>query len=166
MDEPYFKKYLAYVDPSIRPIDALEAQASRFLSWCRKVDDSQTLVLHGPYTWTFRQVLNHITDSERVFAFRMLWFARGSQVPLPGFDEHEFSSNALANHLDWQALIDEFRTVREATLSLLSNLPPEAWPRGGTAAGHEVDLSLLFGMIYGHVEHHFKILQTRQPNLG
>jgi hypothetical protein len=71
----------------------------------------------------------------------------------------------LANHLDWQALIDEFRTVREATLSLLSNLPPEAWPRGGTAAGHEVDLSLLFGMIYGHVEHHFKILQTRQPNL-
>ena len=165
MDEPYFKKYLAYVDPAMRPVDELEAQASRFLSWCQRVDVSQTLALHGSYTWTFRQVLNHITDSERVFAFRMLWFARGSQVPLPGFDEHEFSSNASANHLDWQALLDEFRAVREATIALLRNLPPEAWPRGGTAASHEVDLSLLFGMICGHVEHHFKILQTRQPNL-
>ena len=98
MDEPYFKKYLAYVDPSIRPIDALEAQASRFLSWCQKVDDAQTLVLHGPYTWTFHQVLNHITDSERVLPFECFG--------LPGVAKYHFQDSTSMNsrRMRWQTI--------------------------------------------------------------
>ncbi len=118
-------------------------------------------VAHAPYTWTLCQVLNHINDSERVFAFRALWFARDAQEPLPSFDEHLFSARAAANEIGWDKLVEEFQSVRAATIALFDNMPSDAWQRGGLAAGYQVNVSMVCRMIVGHVEHHFQIMQAR-----
>ncbi|MEK0426169.1 MAG: hypothetical protein RJB11_2260, partial [Planctomycetota bacterium] len=77
MVEPYFEKYLRRVDPSVDPMEQLVSQSEAFVNWASSVDSAQTLVLHDPYTWSLREVLKHICDCERVFAFRALWIARG-----------------------------------------------------------------------------------------
>ncbi|XZE42692.1 DinB family protein [Pirellulaceae bacterium SH467] len=160
-EEPYFQKYLNRVVVGAEPVEQLRSQGTGFVRWAERVESASTTVLHTPYTWTVRQVLHHITDTERVFAFRTLWFARGASEPLPSFDEHEFVRRSHANEIDWPQLVDEFQTVRAASVSLFANLSPEDWKRSGRAAGYEMDVSMLCGMIFGHLDHHFEILQRR-----
>ncbi len=161
MSEPYFEKYLRLVKQGRSHVENLKDQTSTFLHWCQGVEIGNTTVCHGSYTWTLCEVLNHLTDTERVFAFRALWVARGADSPLPSFDENEFSRNAGTNKLNWNALIEEFAAVRNSTIWLFANVPNEAWTRQGIVAGYQVDLNMLFGMIYGHLEHHFQIMISR-----
>ncbi len=158
---PYFKKYLDRVRGDLDRVEYLKTQSSDFLEWCESINDASTTILHMDYTWTLREVLNHLTDSERVFSFRALWFARGSNDPLPGFDEKQFSINAGASLIAWPKLIEEFRSVRLASIALFSNLPDNCWRVGGSAAGYDVNVSILCDMIIGHVDHHFTIMRSR-----
>lgn len=159
--EPYFQKYLNRVVAGAEPVDQLRSQAGNLVHWAERVEPAATTVVHAPYTWTVRQVLQHIIDTERVFAFRALWFAHGANEPLPSFDEHAFSRHSHANEIDWMKLVDEFQSVRSASVSLFGNLPPDAWKRAGIAAGYKMDVTMLCGMIFGHLDHHFEILRSR-----
>lgn len=161
MQEPYFQKYLRLVDPVVPTLDQLVSQQERFIRWAKCVDAGCTTILHKPYTWTLREVLKHLSDCERVFAFRALWIARGESEALASFDENRFLENSGALNSDWEVLVDEFRSVRHASLTLFGNLPDEAWTRCGMAAGHPVDVAMLCGMVFGHLEHHFSILKVR-----
>lgn len=161
MTEPYFEKYLRRVNPLADPIERLYTQGQSFADWLSSVNSLETDVLHPPYTWTFREVLKHISDSERVFAFRALWIARGSKEALPSFDEHAFLANSAANETQWLELTEEFVSVRQATLSLFKNLPELSWHNRGVAAGFELDVKMLCGMIYGHLDHHLTIMKKR-----
>jgi len=161
MTEPYFEKYLRRVDPLADPIEQLYTQGQSFADWLSSVNSVETDVLHPPYTWTFREVLKHICDCERVFAFRALWLARGSQDALPSFDEHLFLTKSSAKETPWLDLIDEFASVRSASLTLFKNLPDESWYNRGLAAGFEMDVTMLHGMIYGHLDHHLDIMNKR-----
>ncbi|MFM7516638.1 MAG: DinB family protein [Pirellula sp.] len=161
MEEPYFEKYLRRFDSLADPVEQLWSQGQDFVDWARSVDSDQTSIIHQPYTWTFREVLKHISDSERVFAFRALWIARGSKEALPSFDEHAFLANSSANETPWLELTEEFLSVRQATLSLFRNLPERSWHNRGLAAGFELDIKMLCGMIYGHLDHHINIMKKR-----
>jgi hypothetical protein len=161
MVEPYFEKYLRRVDPLVDPIEQLVSQAETFVNWARSVHAAQTDILHQPYTWTFREVLQHISDCERVFAFRALWIARGAQDSLPSFDEHVFLANSSAHQSTWLELIEDFTSVRSASLTLFKHLPESAWLCRGKAAGFELDVRMLQGMIIGHLDHHLSIMQKR-----
>jgi len=161
MVEPYFEKYLRRVDPSVDPMEQLVSQSEAFMNWASSIDSAQTLVLHDPYTWTLREVLKHISDCERVFAFRALWIARGGNDSLPSFDEHVFLANSSANEASWLDLIEEFSSVRSASLTLFKNLPEPLWHRRGMAAGFELDVRMLHGMIVGHLDHHQSIMRKR-----
>jgi hypothetical protein len=102
-----------------------------------------------------------VTDTERAFAFRALWFARGFSEPLPGFDSDIAAAGANANKLGWTDLIDEFRQVRVATLLLFRNLSAEAWMRTGIASTYSFTVRALAFITAGHVEHHLRILRER-----
>jgi len=106
-------------------------------------------------------VLNHVTDTERAFAFRALWFARGFEAPLPGFDQDVAATGAEADSVSWAAHIEDFRRVRLSTISLFSNMPADGWKRGGIASDNFVTVRALAWIIAGHLEHHSAILRER-----
>ena len=88
---------------------------------------------YAPDKWSIRQVLNHVTDTERAFAFRALSFARGLESPLPSYDQNIAASGAEADQVSWAAHVEEFRRVRLSTISLFRNMPSQAWARSGIA---------------------------------
>ena len=111
--------------------------------------------------WSIRQLLNHITDTERAFVFRMLWFGRGFENPLPGYDQDIAAKGAEADTISWASHVEEFKQVRLSTISLFRNMPPAGWTRGGIASEKFVTARALAWIIPGHVEHHLTVLRER-----
>jgi uncharacterized damage-inducible protein DinB len=159
----YYGKYIALVrEDDI--IQALQAQQKDMTSFLRTAPESQANVLHPPYTWTLKQVVNHINDGERIFAYRALRIARGDETPLPGFDENEYAKTSHVDRLTLGQLATEFETVRAATLSLLKSLTEESWSRSGTANNNPVSVRALAWIMAGHVQHHLAIMRERMAS--
>ena len=156
----YYGKYIALV-PDDDILDLLQSQLNDSVAFLRKVPDAQGEIVHPPYAWTIKQVISHLIDGERIFAYRLLRIARGDTTPLPGFDENEYAKTEKTDQLKIGDLVNEFETVREATLSLLHNLPNEAWTRSGTANGYPVSVRALAWIMAGHVNHHMAIVRKR-----
>jgi hypothetical protein len=116
---------------------------------------------YAPDKWSIRQVLNHVTDTERAFAFRALWFARGFDSPLPSYDQNVAATGADADRISWAAHVEEFRRVRLSTISLFKNMPSHAWMRSGIASGNPFTVRALAYIIPGHLAHHITLLRER-----
>ena len=119
------------------------------------ITEERSLYRYAPDKWSVRQVVNHVNDTERVFAFRAMWFARGFSDPLPSFDQDVSSEASRADERPLANHSQEFRNIREASLSLFRNLPAEAWGRSGIASGNSVTVNALAYIIagrapYGH----------------
>jgi hypothetical protein len=155
--------YFTYIDqvPDGDIVERLEAQGRELLDLLRGIPESTSLFRYAADKWSIREVLNHINDTERVFTFRALWFARGFESPLPGFDQNVGVAAARADEAAWPVLIDEFQSLRSATLGLFRMLPDEAWARGGIASDKQVSVRALAYMVAGHVTHHVTILRER-----
>jgi uncharacterized damage-inducible protein DinB len=125
------------------------------------ISEDKSLHRYSPGKWSIRQVLNHISDTERSLAFRALWFGRNFSTPLPSYDQNIAASAAEADGISWAAHIEEFRRVRLATISLLANLPSEGWMRTGVASDNLYTVRALAYIIAGHYAHHVKILNER-----
>ena len=110
--------------------------------------------------WTIKQVVGHMADTERVFAFRALAFSREA-IELPGFDQDVYMENTTFNFRSLEDIADEFKTIRHATLYLLSSLTEEQSTQKGIASGNPVSVRGLAYMIAGHELHHIKILKER-----
>lgn len=155
--------YFTYIDQVVGDdvIGTLENQVEESLTFFSGISDEISLHRYAPDKWSIRQVLSHITDTERVFAFRVFWFARGLDAPLASFDQNVAVSNAEADRISWGAHIEEFRRVRLATVSLCGNMPPEGWARSGIASGNSVTVRALAYIVAGHLTHHVAILRER-----
>jgi hypothetical protein len=143
------------------PIGAAETQLEESLTLFGGISEAASLHRYLPEKWSVRQVLNHITDNERAFAFRILWFSRGFQTPLPGYDQDIAAKGAEADTVSWASHVEEFRRVRLSTISLLRNMPPSGWQQGGIASEKFVTVRALAYIIPGHVAHHLAILRER-----
>lgn len=157
---PFYSTYIDRIT-SDDVAGELASQLEPTLRLAATISEEQSLHRYAPDKWSIRQLLNHVTDIERVFVYRALCFARGFDTPLPGFDENLAVPAAAADRISWASHIEEFRTVRAATLSLFRNLPPEAWRRSGIASGNPVTVRALAYIIAGHLAHHTAILQER-----
>jgi len=155
--------YFTYIN-KVSGNDALadiEMQLEQSLALFHGISEETSLRRYAPGKWSIRQVLNHVTDNERAFAFRALWFARGFEAPLPGFDQDVAATGAEADSVSWAAHIEDFRRVRLSTISLFSNMPADGWKRGGIASDNFVTVRALAWIIAGHLEHHSAILRER-----
>jgi hypothetical protein len=155
--------YFTYID-LISGDDILQimnAQLDDTAALLGSVSEEKSLHRYAPDKWSIRQVISHVNDTERVFAFRAMWFARGFSDPLPSFDQNIASDAAGADNHSLASHVQEFRKIREATLVLFRNLPAEAWVRSGVASGNSVTVNALAYIIAGHVAHHAAILQER-----
>jgi hypothetical protein len=125
------------------------------------ISEEKSLHRYAPEKWSIRQTLNHISDTERAFAFRALWFGRGFSDPLASYDQNISASGARADEYSWARHVAEFGDVRRASLALFRNLPAEAWKRSGVASGNLVTVNALAYIIAGHYAHHLAILRER-----
>lgn len=155
--------YFTYIDQALGddPVALMERQLEESQALFTGISEEASKHRYAPDKWSIRQVLNHITDTERAFAFRALWFARGFDAPLPGYDQNIAASGAAADGVPWAAHVEEFRQVRLSTISFFRNLPPEAWARTGIASDNTFTVRAMAFIVAGHVAHHMKILRER-----
>ncbi|HWM91702.1 MAG TPA: DinB family protein [Thermoanaerobaculia bacterium] len=156
----YYFKYIGRVQ-SDDVVSVLETQLNEISAFLKGISEEKSLHRYAPDKWSIRQVLNHVTDTERVFLFRALWFARGFDSPLPSFDEKVSSSAARADEVSWDRHVEEFRAARLATLTFFRNLPAEAWMRSGIASDNPFTVRALAYVAAGHALHHMAIVQER-----
>src|SRR2546425_4021792 len=157
---PYYFTYINQVTGD-DVVQTIESQLEESRAFFPGISEERSLYRYAPEKWSFREVLNHINDTERAFAFRALWFARGFETPLPSYDQNVAASGAGADGVSWAAHVEEFRRVRLATVSLFSNMPAEAWTRSGIASDNPFTVRALAYIIAGHLVHHMKILRER-----
>ncbi len=157
---PYYWTYINQA-PGENPVSLIDDQLAEVQELFHAITDEQSKHRYAPDKWSIRQLLNHVTDTERAFLFRALWFARGFTEPLPGYDQDVAATGAQADRVDWLAHVDEFIAVRRATLGFFRNLPPDAWERSGIASEKRFTVRALAYIIPGHVAHHLRILRER-----
>lgn len=155
--------YSLYIDrvTSDDIVPVLESQLPAMTTLLQSISEEQSLYRYAPDKWSMRQLLNHVNDTERVFLFRALWFARGFPDELPAYDQEIAAATANADQYSWASHIQDFRAVRESTLTFFRNLPDEAWSRGGIASGNPVTVRALAYILAGHVSHHIAVLQEK-----
>src|SRR6266849_1966286 len=155
--------YFTYIDQVTGddPVGALKNQLEESQAFFSEISEEKSLHRYAPDKWSIRQVLNHVTDTERAFAFRALWFARGLESPLPSYDQNVASLGAEADRVSWAAHVEEFRRVRLSTISLFRNMPPQAWTRSGIASDNRFTVRALAYIIPGHFAHHVSVLRER-----
>jgi hypothetical protein len=157
---PYYFTYINQVTGE-NPLATIESQLDESLVFFSTISEEKSKHRYAPEKWSIREVLNHLTDTERAFAFRALWFARGFDVPLPSYDQEIAAKGASADAIPWAAHVEEFRRVRLATISLFKNMPPEAWTRTGIASDNRFSVRAMAFITAGHVTHHVRILKER-----
>ena len=154
----------AYVDRVETITDAggaLESQRDRVVSRLSKLSSEQAAFRYAPGKWSVTEMIGHVSDNERVFAYRLMRVGRGDDTPLPGFDEKIATPGGAFHRRAHTDLLDEWVTVRNATLSLVRGMPSEAWARYGRANDHLVTARALVYIILGHTEHHLAVLSDR-----
>jgi len=156
----YYGSYIALV-PEDDVVTSMESQLAETLEFLRHVPEADANVCHAPYTWSIKDVVGHLIDSERVFGYRALRFARGDTAPLPGFDENAYALVAESNRRTLGDMIAEFESLRRSHLWLFRGLSDAAWHRKGTANGAEVSVRALAYILVGHVRHHCGIIRKR-----
>lgn len=157
---PYYERYISLVqhDDILNALDQQRRQTMLLLS-CRNDDDGN--FRYAPEKWSAKEVLGHVCDTERVFAYRALRISRADATPLEGFEQDDYVRNGPFAHRPLADLVEDFIAVRRATLSLLRNLDEAAWMRRGIANKNEVSVRALAYIIAGHELHHRRILEEK-----
>jgi hypothetical protein len=157
---PYYYLYIDRVtDPDI--VGRIEAQLEETMGLLHSIAEEKSKYRYAPGKWSIRELWNHVTDTERAFVFRALWFARGFDTPLASYDQEISARGAGADRVSWASHIEEFRYVRLATIAFFRNLPEEAWMRTGVASGNPFTVRSIAYIIAGHVVHHATLLKER-----
>ena len=155
--------YYTYIDrvPGDDIVDVLGRQLEESVDFLSEISEEQSLHRYAPDKWSIRELLGHINDTERVFLFRALWFARGFQDPLPSFDQEIGFKAAESDKVSWANHVNEFRAIRSATLAFFRNLPEDAWLRSGIASDNSVSVRAIAYIVAGHLTHHLAIVRER-----
>lgn len=157
---PYYGRYIAQV-PTGDILHQLDRQREDVLARFRGVPESKGAHRYAPGKWSVRQVVCHLSDTERIMAYRALRIARGDATPLPGFDENAYAPESGADAVPLAELVAEFADVRRASLALFRHLPPDAWTRRGMASESPFSARALAWIIVGHPIHHLGVLREK-----
>ena len=156
----YYHRYINQV-PEKDLMTSLKNQTNPFVSFLKKIPVGKRNYRYAKDKWTIKEMLQHIIDTERVFAYRGLCIARKDTTPLPSFDENNYANNAKAAKREWNELIEEFKAVRKSTEILFGSFDKKQLDLTGTASGKPVYVLAIGFIIAGHINHHIGILKER-----
>ncbi len=158
---PAFGGYVARVAEDEDIVAVLARQLDEMVTWLNDVPEVRSDYQYAPGKWSIKEVVGHLSDTERVFAYRALRIGRGDTTSLPGFDDQAYVSELRAGDRTVAEMAAEWGDVRRATIALLRNLPKAAWQRSGIASDEPITVRALAYVIAGHAQHHLEILKTR-----
>jgi uncharacterized damage-inducible protein DinB len=156
----YYANYISKV-PGTDALGVLESQRLQMLQLFAGRSDRDGSFRYAPGKWSVKEVLGHITDTERIFSYRALRIARGDQTPLPGFEQDDYVRSGAFGARKLADLVEEFGAVRGASIALFRSFNEEAWSRRGVASQKEVTVRALAFITAGHQIHHRLILEER-----
>jgi hypothetical protein len=157
---PYYGKYISLV-PDVDILSRLGEQLEGTLVLLRGIPESRGGFRYAPGKWSIRELVGHLIDSERIFAYRALRFSRNDRTPLPGYEQDDYVENASFDDYPLGELAAEFESVRHSTLFLFKHLRADAWMSRGLANESEASVRALAYIIAGHELHHMQLLRDR-----
>lgn len=156
----YYKKYISLVAAQDL-IEAMEYGSTQTIKLANNIPPSKYDYSYGEGKWTVKESLLHVIDTERIFAYRALRFARGDSTELPGFDQDDYVPMAKGHQRSFSAIIKEYKSVRQASITLFKSFDEEMLGRIGTASGNPFSARALGYIIAGHEIHHCNVLKER-----
>ena len=157
--DPYYGRYIALVADDI--MGSLDSQSDELRGLLSTIPEDRGTYAYDDGKWTIKEVLSHLIDGERIFAYRLLRIARGDKTPLEGFEQDGYIENSHANTRSFSDLLDEFAQLRRANMAFFNNLRDDDWIRTGTANNTEISVRALAWIMAGHITHHVNILKSR-----
>jgi hypothetical protein len=158
--DEYYQKYVSLV-PEEEIIPALGNQIEELRQLFEGFAEERGTFAYADGKWTVKEVLSHVIDGERMFAYRCFRIARGDKTPIEGFEQDGYIENSHANRRPIAELIEEFTLLRKANVMFFRNLESDDWTRTGTANNVEISVRSLAWIMVGHVRHHAAILEGR-----
>jgi len=156
----YFTNYIKLVNEN-NVLEALAHQQPIFVEFFDAIPAEKADYSYAPGKWTLKELLQHMIDTERIFAYRALCVARKETQSLPGFDENEFVLQSHANKRVWTEMLSELKLVRQTTEILFRSFSLEVYGHIGLSSNKPVTVSALGFIIVGHVYHHINIIKER-----
>lgn len=157
---PYYNTYVKLVPEAIDIFDLLGAQPDELSSLLQPINEERANLRPAPDEWSVKEVIGHLADTERIFAYRALRIARGDTTPLPGFDQEILARGTDFNSRTLKDLVAEFSLQRQANLLCFEPLTEPEIARVGTASDAPVTARAILFMMAGHVMHHIESLKT------
>jgi hypothetical protein len=157
---PYYGRYVSLV-PEGDIVETLTRQLDSTLATLGGIDEEKAGYRYAPGKWSIKELVGHVIDGERIFAYRALRFARNDRTELPGFEQDDYIRHAGFDVCALGDIVQEFAFVRRANLLMFSRLDKEAWQRRGIASSAEVTVRALAFIMAGHERHHMEILRAR-----
>lgn len=157
---PYYKKYIdQVVGEDI--LKVLMGQIEDIRTFYEKMGDEKSNEAYAPGKWTAKEVLGHMTDTDRVMAYRAMCISRGEKQSLPGFDQDEYVIQGSFNDIPLARLLEEFEMTRYAIVAMFKNFPEQTYTSFGNANNTAVSVRGLIYIIAGHTIHHMNILKEK-----
>jgi hypothetical protein len=172
MQRPNQTDYIPYQEVYIKTVEGnnilkvLGEQLVSITAFINTIHEDKGKYSYSNGKWTIKEVIEHITDTERIFAYRALCIARGEEKILPGFDQDDYVKASDSNNRKVSDLIDEFRKVREANLSLFKSFDDEVLNKRGNVNDYQITVNAILYIIAGHANHHLNILKEKYLNQG
>ena len=156
----YYTHYVSLVkDADV--VSAMQKQLENLTAIFSQITDEHGLYTYAKGKWTITELLGHLIDGERVFAYRAFRFSRADETPLPGYDQDPYIENANYNSIKIADLLAEFSLLRQSNILFFKNLDAEMWDKTGIANDNPITVRALAFIMVGHVEHHVKILKDK-----
>ncbi len=156
----YYETYVSLVE-EIDIVSALEKQLSAWHSLFVEISEEKADFSYAEGKWSIKELVGHLIDGERVFAYRALRFSRNDKISLAGFEQNSYVANSNFSNVNFADLIEELSLLRLSNILFFKNLTDEAWLRTGTASDAEVSVRALAYIMVGHIRHHANILRQR-----
>ncbi|WP_293896455.1 DinB family protein [Flavobacterium sp.] len=157
----HFATYINQVSNEYTLTEELEISVHRLIKFVQNIPMDKFDYRYAEGKWTIKDIIQHLIDAERIFAYRALRFARNDKTALPGFDENDYVDAVQANNRSIQDLLTELAVVRQATLSLFKSFSTEELLRTGTASNNPMSVRALGFTIIGHQNHHQRVFEKR-----
>jgi hypothetical protein len=158
---PYYQSYLKYIPADSDLLSLIKEQATSTQHFISSIPKEKETYAYANGKWMLKEIIGHLCDTERILSYRALRFSRGDRTPLPGYDENTYTPNSNYHSRSLKNIAEEFSTVRQATISLLSNMDEKMLDRKGIANDTELSPRAIFFMIAAHERHHLGVIKER-----
>ncbi|HYH16676.1 MAG TPA: DinB family protein [Flavisolibacter sp.] len=156
----FYHKYIQRIKEET-VIDAINNLQQELNSFLNGIPEDKWLHKYAEGKWTIKEVVQHITDAERIFCYRALCFSRNEKASLPGFEENDYVAASNANNRSKESLLQELRTVQAATLTLFNSFTEGQLNAQGIANNNPIYVKGIGFIVAGHAKHHLEIIKER-----